>query len=126
MKRQKYKYHTVKRFSRAFSFLELQVTMVILAVGLWGFAGLFKVYSRQVDYIEQSSLPVSTYYIVSQSNQWMKQLGAPAEIKQVPGQVSWRPLVDGNDTGDYSVEMTSSPAMDFDLGTAIVNINVRH
>ncbi|MFA5293678.1 MAG: hypothetical protein WC496_11695 [Phycisphaerae bacterium] len=124
MRRQKYKYHTIKRFGRAFSFLELQVTMVILAIGLWGFAGLFKVYSRQVDYIEQSSLPVSTYYIVSQSNQWMKQLGSPAEIKQTPGQVPWTPQVDGNDVGDYSVAMTSSPAMDFDLNTAVVNIHV--
>ena len=113
------KYRDRKFFAGGFSFVELQIAMVILAIGLWGFAGLFKVYSRQTDYIEQSSMPVSTYYIVSQSNKWMKRLGTPAEMEQTAGGEAWEP--DVNDNRTYSIQLNSY-SKDFNLRRESANV----
>jgi len=82
---------TIRKLVKGFSFVELQVALVILAMGLLSFAGLFRIYSLQTRYIEQSSLPVSTYYIVSQTNRWMRQLGVPADMEETAGQSPWTP-----------------------------------
>ena len=127
-------YQDKKLFAGAFSFIELQVTLVILAIGLWSFAGLLKVYRQQSDYIAMNSEPnlyienpegwSKEYWVVSQSNKWMRQLEAPAGINQAAGQIPWTPPVDGNDMGEYSVTMTSTPVKNFDLQRAVVSINI--
>jgi hypothetical protein len=132
MKRQRYKHHTMNHFSRGFSFLELQVTLVVLAVGLWGFSGLYRVYSRQITYVERYCEPnmyvpageTQEFWLVSQSDNWMQQLGAPAQISPSSGQSPWTPPIDGNDAGAYSVTTTSGLSKNFDLNRAVVNINV--
>jgi hypothetical protein len=87
------KYLNRKFFAGAFSLIELQVTLVILAVSVWGFANLFRVYSLQINYIEQENLPVSTYYVVSQTSRWMRQLEVPADMEKTAGQLPWIPPV---------------------------------
>ncbi|MGA2914649.1 MAG: hypothetical protein ABSE89_01325 [Sedimentisphaerales bacterium] len=120
--------------AEAFSLVELEVTLVILAIGLFGFAGLFKVYSQQISFIERYSEPnmyvnnpeeeAIEFWLVSQSNQWMRQIGAPAAISKSAGQTAWTPPVDGNDIGQYTVTMTSTPVKNFALNKAVVNIKV--
>lgn len=83
----------LKQHSGGFNMIELQVALVILAAGLLSFAGLYRIYTVQTTYIEQTSMPASTYYVVSQSNRWMRQLGSPAEMEVSPGQSPWIPAV---------------------------------
>jgi len=91
--------------SKAFTLLELQVVLIVLTVSLLGIVGLVSLQSRQMSNVEQwcSSSPV--YYLVSQSNRWMKQLGAPADVNDSPGQSAWKPPVSGEK--EYSLQITS-------------------
>ncbi|MBN1787227.1 MAG: hypothetical protein JW806_02400 [Sedimentisphaerales bacterium] len=93
------KYRDRKFFAGAFSLIELQVTLIILATAVWGFAALFRVYSLQTEFIEQETLPVSTYYVVSQTSRWMRQLGVPADMAQEAGQTAWEPPVEVSQGG---------------------------
>lgn len=110
--------------------MELQVTLVILAVSLWGLSSLYRVYSMQITYIEKYCEPnmyapggdTQNFWLVSQSDNWMQRLGAPAQISPSYGQSPWTPPVDGNYVGTYSVTTTSSLIKDFDLNTAVINI----
>ena len=79
-----------------FNMIELQVALVILAAGLLSFAGLYRIYTVQTTYIEQTSMPASTYYVVSQSNRWMRQLGSPAQMEVSAGQSPWQRGIDLN------------------------------
>jgi hypothetical protein len=115
------KYRDRRFFAGAFSLVELQIALVILAVGLLSFAGLFRVYSLQTSYIEQISLPVSTYYIVSQSNRWMQQLGVPADMEQTAGQSGWTPPVSGDKA--YRIRLNSL-SKDFDNSLADANVTL--
>ncbi len=47
-----------------------------------------------------------TYYVVSQSNRWMRQLGAPAAIEETAGQSPWTPTVSGQQK-KYLLTLTS-------------------
>lgn len=125
------KYQNRKFFAGAFSFVELQVALVMLAVGLLSFAGLFRIYSRQISYIEKYSEPnmyikdpndeFKEYWIVSHTNEWMRQLGAPADMNQTLQPSCWRPPV--YDDNNYNVQLMSlSP--DFNNGQAIVEVNL--
>ena len=112
---------TIRKLVKGFSFVELQVALVILAMGLLSFAGLFRIYSLQTSYIEQSSLPVSTYYIVSQSNRWMQQLGVPADMEQTAGQSAWTPPVSGDKA--YRIRLNQL-SKDFDNSLADANVTL--
>ncbi len=90
---------------RAFTLLELQVTLVILAVGLLSFAGLLAVQGRQLRRVEQWCSSSPTYYVVSQSDRWMRQLRASAKLESTAGQSAWTPPVTGTD--QYTVTLTS-------------------
>jgi len=91
--------------SKAFTLLELQVVLIVLTVSLLGIVGLVSLQSRQMSNVEQwcSSSPV--YYLVSQSNRWMKQLEAPADVNDSPGQSAWKPPVSGEK--EYNLQITS-------------------
>ncbi len=91
--------------ARAFSFIELQITMIILAISLLNFAGLYRVYSLQTAYIEKNTQPSMTYYITSPTNGWMRQLGIPADVNQTAGLTPWSPPVTGNTP--YKVRLNS-------------------
>lgn len=83
------------RRTRAFTLLELQVTLVIMGVGLLSFAGLLAMQGRQMRSVEQWCRSSPTYYVVSQSNRWMRELGAPAAAEETAGQSPWTPPVTG-------------------------------
>ena len=93
------------RRTRGFTLLELQVTLVIMSVGLLSFAGLLAMQGRQMRSVEQWCRSSPTYYVVSQSNRWMRQLGAPATPEEEAGQSPWTPPVTG--TKKYLVTLTS-------------------
>jgi hypothetical protein len=110
-------------FRRAYSFIELQIAMVILAIGLLSFAGLYRVYSRQTDYIEPNNMSSPTYYIVSQSNSWMRKLGAPAQMELTAGLSAWTPLVTEGDR-TRQVTLSEDPNENFSLNQMAVNVTV--
>ena len=83
------------RRTRGFTLLELQVTLVIMSVGLLSFASLLAMHSRQMRSVEQWCRSSPTYYVVSQSNRWMRELGAPAAAEETAGQSPWTPPVTG-------------------------------
>ncbi len=81
--------------TRGFTLLELQVAMVIMSVGLLSFAGLLAMQGRQMRSVEKWCSEDPTFYVVSQSNRWMRELGAPAVAEETAGQSPWTPTVTG-------------------------------
>lgn len=128
MKVQSPKYWNRRFFAGAFNFVELEVALVILAAGLLSFAGLFRIYSLQTNYIEQISMPTdpnddpNSYWIVSQSNRWMRQLEEPADMYHKPGQFSWEPNV--SDSKKYKIKLNSL-SKDFDNSQAVVDVTLK-
>lgn len=110
-------------FAKAFSFIELQVTMVILAISLLNFAGLYRVYSLQTAYIEKNTQPVTTYYLTSPTNSWMRQLGIPAYIEQSAGVTPWTPTITGSAT--YKIRLNSY-TKDFENKQAAVEVTLEN
>lgn len=110
-------------FARAFSFIELQVTMVILAISLLNFAGLYRIYSLQTAYIEKNTQPVTTYYITSPTNSWMRQLGIPAYMEQSAGTTPWTPPVTGSVT--YKIRLNSY-SKNFENSQAIAEVTLEN
>jgi len=84
-----------------------------------GFAGLFRIYSLQTRHIEQNSMPASTYYVVGQSNRWMRQIEMPADMEQTAGQSAWIPPVSGDKA--YKIQLNRL-SKDFDNSTADANV----
>lgn len=76
-----------------FTLLEIQVTLAILAVGLVSFGGLLAMQAKQIRHVEQWCRSEPTYYVVSQTDRWMRQLGAAASLETLPGQTAWSPPV---------------------------------
>lgn len=89
----------------AYTLLELQVTLVILATGLLAMPVLLAMQGRQIRRVEAWCRPAPTYYLVSQSNRWLRRLGAPAEIQAEAGQSPWTPPVIGGQV--YDVQLNS-------------------
>ena len=112
---------SLKRCAGGFNMIELQVSLVILAAGLLSFAGLFRIYTAQTTYIEQTAMPASTYYVVSQSNTWMRQLGAPAEIEESAGQSPWTPPV--SCCTEYRI-LLNSLTKDFEQSQATADVTM--
>lgn len=113
----------------AFSFVELQITLVILAIGLLGFAGLFRIYSQQIDYVQKYSEPnmyvsdsnntAREYWIVSQTNEWMRQFAVPADIAN-----SETPCWEPPSTGRPKIYTVHLDSFDLDQCQAVVSQDV--
>jgi len=80
---------------KAFSLVELQITMVILTTGLLGLTAVLRTHSRQMESVESWYQNGMTYYLVSQVSPWMRCLEAPAQIYTEPGLSAWTPPVSG-------------------------------
>lgn len=117
-------------YKKGFNLVELEVTLVILAIGLFGLAGLFKVYSQQISFVERNCDPnmfvenpqeeTKDLWLVSQTNEWMKQFAAPADINNSPGQTAWEPNVLPD--RQYDVQLST---FDFnDTSKAIATVTV--
>jgi hypothetical protein len=63
-----------------FSFLELQVAFVLLAIALAGLGPLVVMQSRQLRRLESRFNDQTTYYLVPSTQAWAAKLGAPASI----------------------------------------------
>jgi len=101
-----------RRRKAGFTLLEVQVAMVILATGLMGLAALQAVQNRQVRHVETWCRSGPTYYLLSQSNRWMRRLEAPAQVESQAGQTAWTPAVAGDQAYNVSVDSLSQQLND--------------
>ena len=85
----------MNRRRRAFTLLELQVAILVMAVGLMGILTLMVRQSRQVSHLEAWCRQDRTYYVVPQSNAWMRALGAPSDLNTAADTPAWTPPVAG-------------------------------
>jgi hypothetical protein len=81
---------------KAYSLLEVQVALIVLMAGMLGLCAMLRIHSRQIEAAESWCREDIEYYMVSQSNAWMRVLGAPAELHTEPGVAAWTPPVTGN------------------------------
>jgi len=81
---------------RAYTLLELQVTLVILATGVLGVSALLAVQGRQIRQVEAWCREAPTYYLLTHTNRWMRRLEAGAELHAQAGQTPWSPPVAGH------------------------------
>jgi len=84
-----------RRRSAGFSFVEVHLALAILATGLLALSSLMVMQSRQIRRAESWCKPDPTFYVVSQSNKWMRRLQAPANLDTSPGGTAWTPSVSG-------------------------------
>jgi hypothetical protein len=69
-----------------FSFLELEVSLVLLGIALAGLVPLGVMQSKQIKNLESRLDHRSTYYLAPSSNVWARKLGAGATIEtEQPG-----------------------------------------
>jgi len=85
-----------RRARSAFTILELQVSLIVLTAGLFTMSSLVSVQSKQMSRLETWCRPDPTYYVVSQSNRWLRKLNAQAQLETQAGQAAWTPPVAGN------------------------------
>lgn len=88
-----------------FSLLELHVSLAVLAIGLMGLHALTLRQGKQVAVLERWCVPSPTYYVVAQSDPWMKALNAPAELHAAAGDAAWTPPVSAD--AAYAVTLVS-------------------
>ena len=93
------------RSRRAYTLLELQVTLVILTSGVLAIAALLAAQGRQIRHVEQWCSAGATYYLVSQTNRWMRRVAAPAQVETEAGVSAWTPTVTGE--AEYQVQLTA-------------------
>ena len=106
--------------AEAFTLLEIQVALVLLAVGLLGIAGLMVRQSMQIVRVESWCVPDRTHYLLSQDDPWMMALHAPATLEPASGGTPWRPPVSSSQENEVVLlSYTSS------LGTNQMRANVR-
>jgi len=89
----------------AFTILELEISLVVLMAGLLSITSLLSVQSRQMTHVESWCRGDPTFYVVSQSNHWLRRLAAPAQLETQAGQEAWTPPVSG--TVKYQVLLDS-------------------
>ncbi len=65
-----------------FSFLELQVALVLFGIALAGVGPLVVMQLKQLEKIESRFSDRTTYYLVPTTDQWARKLGAAASIKK--------------------------------------------
>ena len=103
------------RRSCAFSLVELTVSLSVLMIGLLGLMAAMQIHSRQVETAESWCRRPSTYYVVSQTNPWMRQLAAPADLNTQAGVAPWTPPTSGKQRyavclDAYSIDPTAESA----------------
>ncbi len=90
-----------------FSFLELQVAFVLLAIALAGLGPLVVMQSRQLRKIEGRLAPETTHYLVPPASVWARKLGASATLQtQDPGSpLPPVTLIDDGDPGYSEIDV---------------------
>lgn len=64
-----------------FSFLELQVALVVLGIALAGLGPLVVMHLKQMERVEQRTSDGTVYYLVPSTDGWARKLGAAASIQ---------------------------------------------
>ena len=90
---------------KAYSLLEVQVALIVLMAGVLGLCAMLRTHSRQMEIAESWCRGEIEYYMVSQSNTWMRVLGAPAELHTEQSIPAWTPPV--SDEKYYEVSLDS-------------------
>jgi len=101
--------------------LELEVAMIILATGIAGLGALVTSSTRQVVQIDQWCADSPTYYLQSQEDPWLRQLGTPADMNDTAGQAVWTPPVAGESSQQYRL---LSYETDTDTQTTTVRVEL--
>ncbi len=105
----------------AFTLMELVIAMVVMAAGLMAIQALMVRQSRQVSHIEARCQAGPTYYAVSQTEEMMQALGAPADLQNQVGQAAWTPTVSART--QYGVTLISAiRSSDGQQMTAVVTL----
>jgi hypothetical protein len=92
-----------------FTLVELQISLAILAIGILGLLTLMVRQSKQITRLEAWCVPNPTYYVVGQTDPWMRALGAPAELTPSAGQSAWTPPVSGEKDNLVTLVSFSQP-----------------
>jgi hypothetical protein len=99
------------RYSRscqrdAFSYLEMQVALVLFAFALASLAPLVIVQSRQARHLQEMLATDTTHYFVPSDDRWARKLGAGAELETVEPPPVSPPvtLIDNGDPGYSEIE----------------------
>jgi hypothetical protein len=104
---------------RACTLPELVISLAIMMAGLLAIQSLMIRQSRQVSRLERWCQPQPTFYVVHQSDAWMRALGAPAALETQAGQAAWTPPV----TGPYKYSVTLlSFTRPYDSGQMSANV----
>jgi hypothetical protein len=84
-----------------FSFLELQVALLLLAIALAGLGPLVVMQSRQLRSLESRFDDQTTYYLEPSEDDWARKLGAPAALRTDEPLLATPPvtLIDDGDPG---------------------------
>jgi len=93
----------------AFTLLELVISLSVLGIGLLGIQALMIRQSKQVSRMEQWCLNDRTYYVVHQSEEWMRALRGPATLESQPGQTAWSPPVVSRDFWEVALGSFTCP-----------------
>ena len=93
----------------AFTMLELVISLSVLGIGLLGIQALMIRQSKQVTRMEQWCLNDRTYYVVHQSEEWMRALRGPATLESQPGQTAWSPPVVSRDFWEVALGSFTCP-----------------
>ena len=93
----------------AFTMLELVISLSVLGIGLMGIQTLMIRQSKQVTRMEQWCLNDRTYYVVNQSETWMRALRGPATLENQPGQTAWSPPVVSRDFWEVALGSFTCP-----------------
>ena len=110
------------KIDTAFSLVEVQIAMIVLTIGLMGLIATLQTHSRQIEVAESWCRQDMQYYIVSQSNKWMRQIGMPAELTTDPTVTAWQPFVTGDQT--YEIELDSY-LLDLENRTASAEVKLK-
>jgi hypothetical protein len=95
------------RARRAFTLLELHVSIAVLVTGLLSMVWLLSVQGKQMKRAEGWCRGDPTYYVVSQPNRWMRKLDASARLDSQAGQPGWTPPVTGTQKHQLLLESCS-------------------
>ena len=91
---------------RGFSLIELQVAMIVFAIGVVGIGPLVVMQSRSLERIESRFNYKNTYYLVPSTDKWAQKLGATARLTTVnPGPPAAAPVLTLDDANEACIKV---------------------